>query len=181
MISDTHFLHTNIIKYTNRPANFNELIFKNWNNLVSDDNLIIHCGDFSAGVGRIKDGFKKLEKITLNLKGHKILIKGNHDYFPKQTYEDWGFEVCDYFIFDKFIFCHYPLIIAEYMDTLTKNFIKKIKQIKEKNNIPFVIHGHKHSKNYPNYPNHYNVCVERIGYKPILLSEIKKKLEGKDK
>jgi calcineurin-like phosphoesterase family protein len=49
IISDTHFLHENIGRYCSRPDNWQELITKNWNDLVSPDETILHLGDFALG------------------------------------------------------------------------------------------------------------------------------------
>ncbi len=56
IISDTHFFHTpvrlwreNIGRYCSRPENWQELIIKNWNDLVSPDETILHLGDFAVG------------------------------------------------------------------------------------------------------------------------------------
>ena len=55
-ISDTHFFHTpvhlwreNIGRYCSCPENWQELIIKNWNDLVSPDETILHLGDFAVG------------------------------------------------------------------------------------------------------------------------------------
>lgn len=75
--SDTHFFHTNIIKYCKRPFDsieeMNKTLIENWNNVVSDNDLVFHLGDFAFG------GFHAYETIRPNLKGHIILITGNHD------------------------------------------------------------------------------------------------------
>jgi calcineurin-like phosphoesterase family protein len=71
---DTHFHHTNIIKYTNRPFNtideMNEVLINNWNNLVNKNDVVFHLGDFD---------FKYNNNIFNKLNGNKIIIKGNHD------------------------------------------------------------------------------------------------------
>ena len=53
IISDTHFFHENIRRYCNRPENWQELIIKNWNDLVSPDETILHLGDFALATKAI--------------------------------------------------------------------------------------------------------------------------------
>ena len=56
VISDTHFLHNNIIKYCNRPEDYNKKIIKNWRRVVSDEDVVIHLGDVACGFkGREKE------------------------------------------------------------------------------------------------------------------------------
>ena len=75
--SDTHFNHSNIIKFCDRPfkdiEDMNNSIICNWNSKVPIDGLIFILGDFAWG------GFPVWEKLVSQLNGRKILIKGNHD------------------------------------------------------------------------------------------------------
>ena len=76
-ITDTHFHHSNIIKYCNRPFKdvneMNETIINNWNNIVTNDDTVYHLGDFClSSDDEIKNIFKRLN-------GNIILIRGNHD------------------------------------------------------------------------------------------------------
>ena len=75
--SDTHFGHTNIIKYCARPfANTEEMdkvLIENWNNKVPKDSLVYHLGDFAWG------NISYWERIREQLNGEIILIFGNHD------------------------------------------------------------------------------------------------------
>ena len=52
-VSDTHFNHTNIIKYCNRPFNnadeMDAALIKNWNTKVPKDGIVYHLGDFAWG------------------------------------------------------------------------------------------------------------------------------------
>jgi calcineurin-like phosphoesterase family protein len=80
--SDTHFFHKNICKYANRPfANIyemNEVLIKNWNEKIQDDDIVFFLGDFAFANGaQIKDLFFKL-------KGKISVIWGNHDQSLKQ-------------------------------------------------------------------------------------------------
>jgi calcineurin-like phosphoesterase family protein len=72
--SDTHFGHTNIIKYCNRPfksiEHMNEVLIKKWNNKVKLTDTVFHLGDFS---------FKGFTEFKQKLNGNIILIQGNHD------------------------------------------------------------------------------------------------------
>lgn len=74
--SDTHFGHTNIIKYTNRPFSsveeMNDVLIQNWNAKVKAGDTVYHLGDFAFGE-------KYIHAIFPKLNGRIILIKGNHD------------------------------------------------------------------------------------------------------
>ena len=75
--SDTHFGHTNIIKYCGRPfkdvIQMNEELIRRWKETVPEDGIIFHLGDFSFG------GSKEWNDILSSLHGKIYLILGNHD------------------------------------------------------------------------------------------------------
>ena len=56
-----------------------EKIIKNWNELVKDNDLVLLPGDISWGL-KLEEARTDLELID-SLKGHKIISKGNHDYW----------------------------------------------------------------------------------------------------
>ena len=72
--SDTHYGHSKVIKYSNRPFKdvdeMNEVLISNWNSLVSDKDLIFHLGDFAFG---------EPGKYLKRLRGKIIFLPGNHD------------------------------------------------------------------------------------------------------
>ena len=76
-ISDTHFYHSNIIKYFNRHFKdvneMNETIINNWNSIIKEDDTIYHLGDFCLS------NDDEIKSIFNRLNGNKILIRGNHD------------------------------------------------------------------------------------------------------
>ena len=84
IISDTHFFHENIGRYCSRPENWQELIIKNWNDLVSPDETVLHLGDFALGN---KNNFDLLSGM---LRGRLFLIQGNHDRISKSYCETRG-------------------------------------------------------------------------------------------
>ena len=75
--SDTHFNHTNIIQYCQRPFKstdeMNEAMIDNWNSVVGEDDTVFHLGDFCLG------GAEEWNKILNRLNGRIYLILGNHD------------------------------------------------------------------------------------------------------
>ncbi len=74
LISDTHFGHTNIGRYCNRPEGWEELIWKNLEACVQPYDVLIHLGDVAL-VPR-----KDLAAIVARLPGdQKFLVEGNHD------------------------------------------------------------------------------------------------------
>ena len=77
-IADMHLGHDNIIRLCGRPFKYVEdmdaTIINNWNSRVKDEDTVYILGDIA---------FKSVSdpvQIIKKLKGHKILIKGNHQY-----------------------------------------------------------------------------------------------------
>lgn len=89
--SDTHFSHTNIIRYCDRPFSdtdhMDEEIIRRWNETVGPEDTVYHLGDIALGPIE-----KSLPKIA-RLNGHKIAVLGNHDRpfmrFGKADEMDW--------------------------------------------------------------------------------------------
>lgn len=75
--SDTHWGHSNIIRFCNRPyesvEEMNEKLIENWNNVVPEDGIVFHLGDFAFG------GYPLWKSVCERLNGKKHLIVGNHD------------------------------------------------------------------------------------------------------
>ena len=75
--SDTHWGHTNILAFCNRPyknvEEMNHCLIDNWNKKVPVDGVVFHLGDFAWG------GYPFWKNIRDQLNGKIILIKGNHD------------------------------------------------------------------------------------------------------
>ncbi|MGN1131651.1 MAG: metallophosphoesterase [Ruminococcus sp.] len=59
--------------YTNR-------ILNNWNSIVKDEDTVVVAGDISWAM-KLEDCFNDFDFINNKLKGNKILLKGNHDYW----------------------------------------------------------------------------------------------------
>ena len=157
IISDTHFFHENIGRYCNRPENWQELIIKNWNDLVSQDETILHLGDFALGK---KSNFEALIGI---LNGRLSLIQGNHDRLSQTFCETYGVTLIKnalHIILEdqiKLIFSHRPVVPLE--------------------NGWINLHGHIHNVPPPPEgsnlgPYHINMSVEVKEYRPWRLKDI---------
>ena len=76
--SDTHFGHTNIIKYCKRPfknvEEHDEELIKRWNKKVSKDDIVFHLGDVAFGCPQY------IGNILNQLNGKIYLVIGNHDW-----------------------------------------------------------------------------------------------------
>ena len=159
IISDTHFGHWFANWFWNRPFKnlkaMNEGIIKNWNELVTDKDLIIIVGDFFAG------SKKFLDYLMESLNGKKILIKGNHD--TKRRYKKL-LKNGDIEIYNRLELSYKDeLIIFTHIPSL--DIPKKA----------INIHGHYHSVISPprfDKSRYFNACVEHNNFRPILLDEV---------
>ncbi|MCK9369598.1 hypothetical protein M0R04_06795 [Candidatus Dojkabacteria bacterium] len=157
-LSDTHFNHKNIIKYSNRPFPTIELmtscLIGNHNNVVEQNDIVIWCGDVTFG-----DVHHTNELINA-MPGYKIHIIGNHDMDRKGKLNALSFDerhscividVVDAEVEYQLLVTHYPLTV-----------------------VPagcINIHGHCHNSPALSQK-HINVCVERTNYTPLNMNVI---------
>ena len=75
--SDLHFGHKNVIRFDNRPfqdvEEMDRTLIELWNNRVQPDDTVYIIGDICFRASRTPAWYLS------QLKGHKILILGNHD------------------------------------------------------------------------------------------------------
>lgn len=175
--SDTHFYHKNIIKYCYRPFNsveeMNQSLIDNWNNVVKENDIVFHLGDFA---------FDKWKHIINQLNGKIYLIVGNHDEIKYP-----GHKIFDLFegvfnqlyiqIDNQWIYLnHYPFLCygGSY-----------------KNNPVWQLYGHVHSGPNCNgkddcrlkitFPYQYDVGVDNNNYTPVSYNQIKEIFKNKNK
>ena len=152
LTSDLHLFHKNIIVYCGRPHDneyeMNAAIVSAWNSTVKDDDKVLLIGDLSAGVmGR----YEELHCLVKELKGHKVLIRGNHDHQTDEWYKNAGFEfVTDWLLIGDVLCVHKPAT------SYNVDVIKLTEQIAPR----LIIHGHIHDDR-PDIPGHFNVAWDR--------------------
>jgi len=156
MISDTHFGHSNIVEYCNRPKNHDALMIKNWFNIVGVNDPLLHLGDIAVWYGADQ---KQWEQKVRKLPGKKKMIIGNHDERSSSFYRGLGFGILKPFkaILDDvvFLFSHYPEFYFQGCGWDTN------------------IHGHSHTHKKKHWSNHHiNISIEHMNYKPVRLKDI---------
>lgn len=110
-IADMHFGHENVIRFDNRPfadtEEMDKCMISYWNSRVTNNDTVYILGDIFWGNEKLSI------KIINQLKGHKILIKGNHDRVSRQLQQHYD-EIMDYAeISDNkhfVVLSHYPII-----------------------------------------------------------------------
>lgn len=165
LISDTHFSHQGVCKFLRndgtklRPwdnyEEMDEVLIKNWNEVVKQDDKVYHLGDVA-----IRD--IGITKIMPRLMGNKRLIRGNHDIFKTKVYQQFFKEIYGVRVLEDMILSHIPL----HPGSITTRY---------KTNV----HGHTHANrvlldNGKIDPRYYCVAVEQINYTPIELSVLRK-------
>jgi len=168
LIADPHFSHDNICKFLHddgspiRPfkdaAEMDEVMIKNWNEVVKPHDKVYVCGDLVMKA-------KKQIHIMDRLNGKKVLIKGNHDIGELKVYLPHFYDIRAFHILDNFSITHIPIHPA-----CLGRF---------KGNI----HGHIHQRtimlNDAPDPRYFCISAEQINYTPIEWNDLRKKFYAK--
>ena len=98
-ISDLHLFHKNV---TNEGSNFDgrpydtleemhQDIKECWNRKITNGDTVYILGDVA-----LRGKKEKLIEYIFTLRGHKILIRGNHDDTSDLRYQNLYDEICNY-------------------------------------------------------------------------------------
>ena len=163
-ISDTHFFHTNILKFTDdrgfRIRKFDTLdqmhehMVHSWNKVVAPNDYVYHLGDVTFQYHR------PFQELMYSLNGDKRLIVGNHDKLKQEGLLKHFSKVMFWHGFkdEGFTASHMPLRLDGLRDG------------------SFNVHGHIHQNSLDD-PHYINVSVEVRDYTPVhmdtILAEIK--------
>ena len=139
-------------------AEMDEMLIRNWNETIGEDDTVYVVGDVGYNDNRVPCD------ALAQLKGHKHLIRGNHDvgfddaellYDHFETITDFN-EIDDGE--DHILLCHYPIL-----------HIKK----------SYMIHGHLHQvregiffDTLKKLPQVLNAGVDLNGYRPVTLQQL---------
>lgn len=173
LVSDTHFGHTGVCKFTKndgvtklRPWDnadeMDEEMVKRWNETVRPNDKVYHLGDVVIN--------RKALKTLGRLNGDKVLIRGNHDIFRDDEYRQYFRELRAYHVMNGMILSHIPI----HVDSLGR--------------FGTNIHGHLHANrvmHLPTWriddtridPRYHCVCVEQTDFRPILFEDVIKRIK----
>ena len=168
MVSDTHFNHSNILKFTNKEGerirpywdtikDHDWDLVERWNSVVKPQDKVYHLGDVYMNASK---GY--IENLLSKLHGHKRLILGNHDNGRDQILQKYFKKIDVWRKFGEFglLLTHVPVHESVLGETRFegKRFIN--------------VHGHIHANQSP--PGPYTcVCVEHTNYTPVHIDELK--------
>lgn len=161
--SDWHLNQQNILKFVGDDGNrirpfssvdeMNECILDHHNERVKTGDKFYNLGDVFFGD---KEWFKA--NIT-KFNGSKRLIIGNHDDIVFMATGRFFKKITESRVWEDMIFSHRPLR----EDSLVR---------KKTGRVLLNVHGHIHQNDSPDGP-YMNVCVEKTGYYPLNLEEIR--------
>lgn len=173
IISDLHFNSENIIKYCNRPfvdaAHAREEMINRWNSVVGEFDTVYVLGDFIMGPP------EQAISILNSLKGHIVLVRGNHDTRAKLAlYERYPEKITvkdiAYLNFGGlfFVMCHFPLTSESFMEMVLRD-----------NSEVVVCHGHTHDKDpFFTVENHvFNVSADVVDFTPQPFARLHNKVK----
>lgn len=167
VIGDTHFGHAKLLTATQpdgRPVRpfasveeMDEHMVDRWNATVKPQDHVYHLGDVTL----------RRENLPIigRLKGHKRLVRGNHDIYETKEYLKYFKEIHGVRVLAKMILSHIPIHPVSLKQRWYGN-----------------VHGHLHNS-LPQFgigPRYYNVSVEMIDYTPVSLEEVKFRLVEHD-
>ena len=159
-ISDCHFGHHNILKFTGEDGKLTRPGFKNieeMDDLIIDNiNKVVRVVDKLYILGDCAMYRRCLSTLDRINTKKRILVRGNHDIFQLKDYLPYFTDIRSYKIMPKhgLIFSHIPIHPRQLEGRFVLN-----------------IHGHLH-QNKIDDERYFNICPEQIGYHAISLEEI---------
>lgn len=174
--SDLHFGHKKVIEFCKRP--FKDIyemdieLIKRWNARVAPDDEVYVLGDVcfhnpASGIG-----------VLRMLKGHKILVRGNHDKYSLTQYHQAGFapvtdEIILTFKGRRIKLSHFPFApSAEEAAKMQPHDLRYLDRRPKNDGSPLLC-GHVHEK-WKVRDRMFNVGVDANNYEPVSGSVIEK-------
>lgn len=173
-----------------------DTLVKNWNQVVSKDDLVLCLGDFTQNVKDVEWSRSLIETYTRQLRGDKILIRGNHDAEDTSWYYDCGWNgVIEFAVVlegeqiewlnapssfaagviceiqgIRILFSHFAIFEDEKLDR--RYLLEKawLRELFERYDCAINIHGHSHTRVIDD-PRCVCACVEFTEFKPVRIGD----------
>jgi calcineurin-like phosphoesterase family protein len=180
LVSDTHFGHTGVCRFTRedgvtklRPwdtaEEMDEEMIKRWNERVRPNDKVYHLGDVVIN--------RRALSTLARLNGDKVLIRGNHDIFPDTEYIQYFRELRAYHVMNGMILSHIPLHEASLgrfgtniHGHLHANRVKKARGVDARTGE--ILYSNEIDTRY------WCACVEQTDFAPILFEDAIKRIEA---
>lgn len=158
VISDTHFGHTNLLKYIPDRGRrwktahaMNKELTERWNSVVKPNDTVYHLGDFWLGKSHPS-------RYLTSLNGNIVLLPGNHDVgLLKLAWEYFARILPSPYPMGRgVVFSHAPIhpsCLSNHRGWMLN------------------VHGHIHTRNIPD-GRYFNVCAEQIDYTPMPMEDV---------
>ena len=147
VISDPHLGHRKLRERTRQEfktcEELAEHFVKSWNSVVTNNDIVYLLGDIGD-----RDFIKE---YIPQLRGKIVAILGNHDGYSRKFYEEYF----DY-VYKKPFYINKRILLSHVPEPIAPGKIN--------------IHGHTHKIDI-NDPNYFNVCVDRVDYKPVKMKK----------
>ena len=146
--TDTHFGHAKLEEYCNRPKGFENLILKHYRQMIKDDDILIHLGDFCVSEDT------KWHKLFMGISNcKKWLIKGNYDTKSDSWYKSHGWD----FVADSF---KTKMFGFDIMLSHRPSWVK--------GDFDINVHGHLHNV-YHRFLEEEISCIESENYRLVMI------------
>ena len=179
LVSDTHFGHAGVCRFTHPddatvklrpwddPDEMDEEMVRRWNETVRPSDKVYHLGDVVIN--------RKALRTLHRLNGDKVLIRGNHDIFRDDEYRTYFRELRAYHVLNGMILSHIPVHEASLgrfgvniHGHLHATRVKRARGVDAKTGA--ILYGKE------NDPRYHCVCVEQTDFRPILLEDVYKRI-----
>ena len=182
-ISDTHFFHSKVIEYSDRPfvdyKDMNEVLLTNWNETIGEDDVVFFLGDFICGYNMQHHQQVHSKHISHNLwnmlNGNKFFVMGNHDETRKLSSEIVRHKHMILTYKGKRIYLNHEPVMA---DKFKNEFQCHYHLFGHLHCNPFIEKSHRDSPNFIYSLDSRCVSVECIDYKPKLLDVILEEIDN---
>ena len=189
--SDTHFGHSNIIKYAERPFahvdQMNGEMIRRWNRTVGPVDVVVHLGDLALGQ------LERTLPLTSALNGTRYLVPGNHDRVSsvnrggrnierfRSAYEDAGWIILDEVVEAEvggrpFLLSHFPYA-GDSHDKSGEGVVDRYAAARPVDTGLPLVHGHTH-RGPARHGHEFEAGVDIHDFTPVAAGAIADWIDG---